>query len=329
MEFPGIILDTSALSQSPPPDQHTIYDVLILGGGPAAMSAAIYAARKMLNIAVITVDFGGQLKETTEVENYLGFQNINASDLVSRFEEHVKSFHLPIGIGIAVKEVRKKDTVFMVLMEDGMSFSGKSIIYATGERHRRLAIPGEKEFAGNGVSYCAICDAPLYKNKKVMVVGGGNSAFTTALDLSRGNAEIIIVNVVRGWQADAILQQKVKSYEKVEFLDLHEVIRIEGREKVEAAVLRMRETGKEKRVPVDGIFVEIGLLPNSAPVRNLVNLNEIGEVVVDCICRTSVPGFFAAGDVTTIPHKQIIISAGEGSKAALSAYEYLVQSSQI
>jgi len=329
MGFPGIILDTSLFAQLKPPDQHTIYDILILGGGPAAMSAAIYAARKMLNIAIITVDFGGQVKETTEVENYLGFQSINAGELVSRFDEHVKSFHLPISIGIAVKEVNKKDTVFRVLMEDGISFSGKSVIYATGERHRRLAILGEKEFTGNGVSYCAICDAPLYKDKKVVVVGGGNSAFTTVLDLLRGNAEVILVNVVRGWQADAIIQQRVRSYGKVEFLDLHEVIRIEGKETVEAAVLKNRATGEEKRVLVDGIFVEIGLLPNSDPVKNLVNLNERGEVIVDCICRTSVPGFFAAGDVTTIPHKQIIISAGEGAKAALSAYDYLVETSQI
>lgn len=293
------------------------------------MSAAVYAARKMLNIAIITLDFGGQIRETSEVENYLGFQTINASDLVSRFDEHVKSFHLPIAIGIAVKEVSKKDTIFTVLMEDGTNFSGKSVIYATGEKHRRLAIRGEKELTGKGVSYCAICDAPLYKDKKVMVVGGGNSAFTTALDLSRGNAEVVLVNVVRGWQADAILQQRVRSYKKVEFLDLHEVIRIEGKENVEAAVLKNRANGEEKRVPVDGIFVEIGLLPNSDPVKNLVILNERSEVIVDCICRTSVPGFFAAGDVTTIPHKQIIISAGEGAKAALSAYDYLVETSQI
>jgi alkyl hydroperoxide reductase subunit F len=329
MEFPGVILDTSAFSQAPPPDQYTIYDMLILGGGPAAMSAAVYAARKMLNIAIITVNFGGQLKETTEVENYLGFQNINANDLVSRFEEHVKSFQLPIGIGIAVKEVVKKDTVFAVLMENGISFLGKTVLYTTGERHRELAIPGEKEFTGKGVSYCAICDAPLYRDKKVMIIGGGNSAFTTALDLSRGNAEIILVNVIRGWQADTIIQQRVRSYGKVEFLDFHEVVRIEGKESVEAAVLKNRTTGEEKRVSVDGIFVEIGLLPNSDPVKNLVNLNERGEVIVDCSCRTSVPGLFAAGDVTTIPHKQIIISAGEGAKAALSAYDFLVKTSQI
>lgn len=329
MEFPGIILVTSLFAQLTTPDHGTTYDMLILGGGPAAMSAAIYAARKMLNIAIISLDFGGQIRETSEIENYLGFQNINANDLVSRFDQHVKNFNIPIALGIAIKEVSNKDTIFSVLMEDGTSFLGRTVIFATGESHRRLRIPGEKELIGKGVSYCATCDAPLYKGKKVLVVGGGNSAFTAALDLSRGNAEIILVNVVQGWQADRILQQRVKSYEKVQFLDLHEVIRIEGKENVEAALLRYRQTGEEKRIPVDGIFIEIGLLPNSAPVKNLVPLNKMGEVIIDCSCRTSIPGFFAAGDVTIVPHKQIIISAGDGAKAALTAYDYLVETSQI
>jgi NADH-dependent peroxiredoxin subunit F len=329
MEFPQFILNTSAVTQPTPPDHHTRYDMLILGGGPAAMSAAVYAARKMLNIALITLDFGGQINETWDVENYLGFQHINAKDLVDRFLEHVKSFNLPVGIGVAVKEVSKNNNIFIVVMEDGARFMGKTVIYVTGERHRRLTVPGEKEFMGKGISYCAICDAPLYKDRKVMIVGGGNSAFTTALDLSRGNAEITIVNVVQGWQADAILQQRVREYQKIEFLDSYEVIRIEGGKNVEGAVVRNRSTGEERRLSVNGIFVEIGLLPNSDPVKNLVKLNEGGEVIVDCTCRTNVSGLFAAGDVTTVPHKQIIISAGEGAKAALSAYDYLVQTSQV
>jgi alkyl hydroperoxide reductase subunit F len=329
MEFPGIILDTSAFTEVPSPDQHTIYDMLVLGGGPAAMSAAVYAARKMLNISIITLNFGGQLKETSFVENYLGFQTIHANDLVSRFDEQVKSFSFPIGMGVAIKEVRKEDSIFSVLMEDGTRFSGRTIIFATGERHRRLKIPGEEEFMGRGVSYCATCDAPLYKEKKVLVVGGGNSAFTTALDLSRGNAELILANVAQGWQADAFLREKIRRYEKAELLDLHELVAIEGMERVESAVLKDHRTGEEKMAPVDGIFIEIGLLPNSRPAADLVKLNEVGEVVIDCLCRTNVPGFFAAGDVTTVPHKQIIISAGEGAKAALTAYTYLVETSQI
>ncbi len=323
MEFPGIFLNTSLFAELKTPDQQTLYDVLIIGGGPAAMSAAIYAARKMLNIAIITIDFGGQVKETSEVENYLGFQNINANELISRFEEHVKAFNLPINTGVAVKEIIKKENIFTVLMEDGKSFSGKSVIFATGQHHKRLAIPGERELTGKGVSYCSICDAPLFVNKKVMVVGGGNSAFTTGLDLSRGNTEIILVNLVKGWQADEILIERLKNYRKVQLLDLHELIRINGKDKVESATLRNLITNEEITIQLDGIFIEIGNLPNSESIRNLVNLNEKDEVMVDCVCRTNVPGFFAAGDVTSIPHKQIIISAGEGAKAALSAYEFL------
>jgi alkyl hydroperoxide reductase subunit F len=329
MEFPGIILDTLIIAQLRKPDQNTLYDMLIVGGGPSAMSAAVYAARKMINLAILTIDFGGLMNETSEIENYLGFQNINAKDLVSRFEEHVKSFEIPASYGIPVKEIKKRDNTFSIFLEDGTSYSGRTIIYATGERHRELSVPGGKEFVGKGISYCATCDAPLFKNKKVIIVGGGNSAFTTALDLTRVNAEIILVNAQKGWQVDEILKQRVKKYDKVHFLDNHEIIRIEGKDKVESSIIKNRDTGEEKRIDIDGIFIEIGLVPNSAPIRNLVELNEQGEVIVDCLCRTSVPGFFSAGDVTSVPYKQIIISAGEGAKAALSAYDYLVQTSQI
>jgi alkyl hydroperoxide reductase subunit F len=329
LEFPGIILDISSISPLRKPDHNAIYDMLILGGGPAALSAAVYSARKMLNLALITLDFGGQIEETSEVENYLGFQSIKARDLVTRFEEHVKSFDIPVSIGVSIMEVKKKEDIFTVLMEDGTTFSGRTVIFATGERHRQLNVPGEKEMLGKGVTYCATCDAPLFKGKKVIVVGGGNSAFTTAIDLLKVDAEIILVNFASRWQADETLKQRVNQSNKVQFFDSHEILRIEGKKKVEAAVIRNRKNGEEKRVIADGIFLEIGLLPNSDPVKNLVELNNQGEVIIDCFCRTSVPGLFGAGDVTTVPHKQIIISAGEGAKAALSAYDYLVKYSQI
>jgi len=328
VELPAIILDLSSVSLRKP-DHDTVYDMLILGGGPAAMSAVIYAARKMINLAVITIDFGGQMNETSDVENYLGFQSIKARDLVARFQEHIMSFDIPVSMGIPILEVKKKGNIFEVLIEDQTSFLGHSIIFATGKRHRPLIVPGEKELVGKGVAYCATCDAPLYKDKKVMIVGGGNSAFTTAIDLLRLNAGATLVNFVGGWQADEALQQRVKKYEKAQFLDYHEVLRVEGKDKLEAVVIRDRKTGEEKRVDVDGVFVEIGLLPNSDPVKNLVQVNKYGEVIVDCFCRTNIPGLFGAGDVTDVPHKQIIISAGEGAKAALSAYDYLIEKSQI
>jgi alkyl hydroperoxide reductase subunit F len=329
VELPGIILDISSISTLRKPDHSPIYDLLILGGGPAAMSAVVYAARKMINLAVITVDFGGQMNETSDVENYLGFQSIKARDLVAKFQEHTLSFDIPVSMGSPITEVKKKENIFEVFMEDGTSFSGYTVIFATGKRPRPLTVPGEKQLVGKGVAYCATCDAPLYKDRKVMIVGGGNSAFTTALDLLRLNAEAVLINFISGWQADETLQQRVRKHEKVQFLDYHEVLRVEGKDKVEAVVIRNRKTSEERRVAVDGVFVEIGLLPNSDPVKNLVELNKYGEVKVDCFCRTNVPGLFAAGDVTDVPQKQIIISAGEGAKAALSAYDYLIEKSQI
>jgi len=329
MEFPGFILDTSAFSDLPKPDESTKYDMLIIGGGAAAMSAAIYAARKMLSLALISIDFGGLMNEASEIENYLGFQSIQARDLASRFEEHVKGFNVPVSLGVAVEVVQRDNDFFTVRLEDGRTYSGRTLVFATGERHRELTVPGAREFIGKGVSYCATCDAPFFKDKKVMVVGGGNSAFSTILDLIRVNAEIVIVNFSKGWQADTILLQRAKQYSHITFFDYHELIRINGEETVESATIRNRESQEEETVDIDGIFIEIGLMPNSGPVKNLVELNETGEVIIDHECRTKVPGFFSAGDVTSIPHKQIIISAGEGAKASLSAYEYLVKTSQI
>ncbi len=329
MEFPGIILDTASFSRQKQPDTSAVYDLLIIGGGAAAMSAAVYAARKMINLAILTVDFGGLINETSEIENYLGFQNINAADLAARFEEHVKTFDLPVSIGRAVKEIRKKDGAFEVHMEDGTAYAGKTVLFATGERHRELNVPGEKEFRGKGVSYCATCDAPLYKNRKVLIVGGGNSAFTTALDLMRANADITLVNFTKGWQADATLQLRIKNYAKAELLDNHEVLRIDGKGVVESAVIRQRGSETEKSIPVEGVFIEIGLLPNSGPVKGLAELNKVGEVIIDCVCRTNIAGLFSAGDVTTVPYKQIVISAGEGAKAALAACDFLIESSQL
>ena len=329
MEFPGFILDTSAFSELPKPDGSTTYDMLIIGGGAAAMSAAIYGARKMLSLALISIDFGGLMNEASEIENYLGFQSIQAKDLASRFEERVKGFNVPVSLGIAVKEVQRLDDLFTVRLEDGKKFSGRTLIFATGERHRELSVPGARDLIGRGVSYCATCDAPFFKEKKVMVVGGGNSAFSTILDLIRVNAEIIVVNFSKGWQADTILLHRAEQYSYIKFLDHHELVRINGGEKVESATIRNRESQQEETINCDGIFIEIGLIPNSGPVKNLVELNETGEVVIDHKCKTRVAGFFSAGDVTCVPHKQIIISAGEGAKASLSAYDYLVQTAQI
>jgi alkyl hydroperoxide reductase subunit F len=329
MDFPNFSLDTSLLEKAKKLEPKVRYDLLILGGGPAAMSAAVYAARKMLKLAIITKDFGGQVRETSEVENWLGFQSINAKDLADMFEEHVKSFDIPVSLGTIATEVKKEVDTFKVRIDNDQIYSSQSLILATGKRHRPLNVRGEKELMGRGVAYCATCDAPFFRGKKVVVAGGGNSAFTTAIDLLKVEAEVTLVNFVKGWQADAVLQERVKQTDKVRLLDYHQVVRIEGKDRVTAMVVKNRETEKEEKLETNGIFVEIGLLPNSESVKNLVELNEHGEVIVDCSCRTSVEGLFGAGDVTTVPHKQIVIAAGEGAKAALSAYNYLINKSLV
>ena len=329
MDFPTFTLDTTLLEEAKEPEVGVTYDLIILGGGPAAMSAAVYAARKMLTIAILTKDFGGQIRETSEVENWLGFQNINAKDLADSFEEHVKSFSVPVGLGAGITEVAKESDTFRVSADNGTVHSSRTLILATGKRHRPLNVPGEKELVGRGVAYCATCDAPLYKGRKVVVAGGGNSAFTTAMDLLKVNAEVTLVNFLRGWQADEALQGRMKRGGKVKFLEYHRVTKIEGEQRVTGVVVTNRETDKEETLAADGIFVEVGLLPNNDMVKDLVELNDQGEVIVDCMCRTSVEGLYGAGDVTTVPHKQIVIAAGEGAKAALSAYSYLINKSLI
>jgi len=324
MDMPGFKLDMGALMDTKAPESGTEYEMLVLGGGPAAMNAAIYAARKMVKLAVLTKDFGGQMLETSEVENWLGYQTVDAKDLASQFEEHVKSFEIPVSLGPSIKKVEKEGDVFKVTTDDGKTYKGKTIVYALGMHHRSLGVPGENTFSGKGVAYCATCDAPFYKKKKVVVVGGGNSAFTTALDLSKVEATITVINFVKGWDADGSLVKRVKHYDLAELLDYHQVLEIKGKEKVGSVLIKDRETEQRREIEADGVFVEIGLQTNIGPVKDLVNMNQQGEIEVDCSCRTNVKGFFAAGDVTTVPYKQIVIAAGEGAKAALAAHQYLV-----
>jgi len=325
MEFPGIKLDLSAMGKENRPDPSQTYDLLVLGGGPAALSAAIYAARKTLKMALLALDLGGQISETSEIENYPGFQAITGQELVEKFKQHVKKFDVPILEGEKVKEVRKEGEFFKAETEGGRVFSGRTVIVATGKRHKPLNVPGEKELVGKGVAYCATCDAPFFKDKRVVVAGGANSAFTAALDLLKVAREVTLVNFIPGWQADEVVRQSVEKHDNVRLLDEHAVVRINGSDTVTSVEVKDRKTGEQKTIPADGIFIEIGLLPNSEPIRNLAELNEWGELIVDCHCRSNVEGLFGAGDVTTVPHKQVIIAAGEGAKAALSAYEHLAK----
>jgi NADH-dependent peroxiredoxin subunit F len=323
MELGELSFDLAKLGEGNRPDPGTLYDLIIVGGGPAAMSAAIYAARKMMNLAILTYDFGGQIGVTSEVENYLGFQSIKGPDLVEKFQEQLNEFKVPVQQGEKVVNVDRDQDKFTVTTDGGSTFTAKTVIVATGKRDRPLNVPGEQELVGRGVAYCATCDAPFFRDRKVVVAGGGNSAFTAVQDLLRVTPHVTMVNFASGWQADEVFLRNLAKYETLEKIDNTEIFKIDGDTGVTGVWIRDRESGKERLLESDGIFIEIGLLPNSEPVKGLVETNDNDEVIVDCNSRTNVPGLFGAGDVTTVPYKQIVISAGEGAKAALASYEYL------
>lgn len=304
-----------------------VYDVIVVGGGPAALTAAVYCLRKGVSTGLITMDFGGQVGETASVENYMGYKYIEGAGLVDKFREQVDQFE--IGISDGKRAVAIADgPVKKVTLEDGSLFQARALIITTGKSWRRLGVPGEKELTGRGVAYCAICDAPLFAGKDVMVVGGGNSAVEAAIDLARRARHVTVVQFLAELTADRVLVDSFKGYSNTTVYYEHEVTEIRGKDTVEGAVIRSRTSGERRDLPVKGVFIEIGLIPNTDLVKGLLDLNESGEIVVDCACRTSRPGIFAAGDVTSVPFKQIIIAAGEGAKAALAACEFVLRESR-
>jgi len=323
----GVILpQTERKAETPPVESGLQYELIIVGGGPAGLTAGVYAARKMLKTLLISKDIGGQILLTSEVENYMGFYYIEGVELVQKFEEQIRRHPIDIDLGQTVVKIEHSPPGFRVLTESGKLFGGTTVIIATGKRSRQLDVPGERELVGRGVSYCATCDAPLFAGKDVAVIGGGNSAFTAVNDLLNiGATHIHLVNILDSLQADPVLIEKTKNPRKLELYLGHEVVEIGGAGgRVANITIRNRRTGKTKILEVEGVFVEIGLVPNSELVKGLVEMNQWGEIVTDCYARTSTPGVFAAGDVTTVPEKQIVVAAGDGCKAALGAYAYLL-----
>lgn len=300
-----------------------VYDVLIIGGGPAALTAAVYCMRKGVKAGLITLDVGGQVAETSTIENYMGYSHIEGITLVQRFKEQVEQFEIGFLQGYKATKVID-DNIKKVECEDANVYLTKSIIITTGKRWRRLNIPGEAELTGKGVAYCAICDAPLFKDKDVIVVGGGNSAIEAAIDLAKVATSVTVVQLLPHLTADKVLIDELSKFTNVTVLFEHEVRAIHGTQSVEAVTLFDNKNKKDDTRKVQGIFIEIGLVPNTEFVKDVVALNQYGEIIVDCSCRTSRPGIFAAGDVTSVPYKQIIIAAGEGAKAALSACDYVL-----
>jgi NADH-dependent peroxiredoxin subunit F len=305
-------------------DRTRLYDVLILGGGPAALTAAVYCMRKGVSTGLITMDFGGQVAETSAVENYMGYKYIEGIQLTERFKEQVNQFEISIAQGNRVSGI-KPGRNWTVTLDDGSACSGRTIIITTGKSWRKLNVPGEKELTGRGVAYCATCDAPLFAGKRVVVVGGGNSGVESAIDLAKIAESVTLVQFLPALTADRVLVDALASFKNVDILFEHEIAEIRGSSSVESVSVRARAGGAVRKLDVEGIFIEIGLVPNSDFTKGLLDLNEAGEIVVDSACRTSASGIFAAGDVTSVPFKQIIIAAGEGAKAALAACEYLLK----
>lgn len=303
-----------------------IYDVLIIGGGPAGLTAAMYASRKMLSVLVLTENIGGQALESWAIENYMGFRLVTGGELMQKFEEKVRE---EAGITLELDSVTAlhegTNGGFAADTASGRTFSARSVIITSGMRPQWLGLPEEKRFIGRGESICSTCDGPLFAGKTVAVVGGGNYALTTAIEMS-GIAKEVHLIVRSKLRADEIYQ---KEYASVKNIITHKpavVTAIHGETLVQGVTITNPETGKETRLAVEGIFLAIGHQPNNAFLDGFVDLNEHGEIKIDVNCTTSRPGVFAAGDITEVHSKQVIIASGEGAKAALEAYQYLSRS---
>lgn len=301
-----------------------LYDLIIVGGGPAGITAGIYAARQRLNTLLITKSFGGQISQkAVTVENYPGFGEISAMELVQKFEKHLRKQRIDIERD-QVKDIKKIGEKFFVTTRNKNKFTGKTVIVASGADPRPLEIPGEKEFLGKGVSYCSICDGYFFSDKVVAIIGGGNAAFETAIFLNKIAKKIYILEYGEGVKADAENREKVGKIGKVKVITNAAMKEIKGDKFVSSIIYQDRKKGKTVDLPVDGIFVEIGSQPATSFVKNLVDFNEKDEIIVDPkTSQTKTPGLFAAGDVDDVPYKQIVIAAGEGAKVALSVYDYL------
>ncbi len=299
--------------------------MIIVGGGPAAISAGIYAVRKGLKTLLIAQDWGGQLNWTNLIENYPGFESITGPELVKKLVAHLKKYQgedLEIRERSEIKKIEAEKEQ-LVKVEADKVYQAKALILATGRNYKKLGIPGEKEFSSKGVSYCVTCDGPIFKDKKVAVIGGGNAGLEAALDLLDYASKIYLLEFLPQLTADEYLQKMVRKNSKINILTNVAVQEIKGEQFVNGLVYQERDSQKEKEITLEGVFVGIGTRANSSPVKNVVELNQEGEVKIDEKNRTSVRNIFAAGDVTDVSHKQIVVAAGEGVKAALNVYQYL------
>ena len=307
------------------------FDVLVVGGGPAGAAAAIYAARKGIRTGVAAERFGGQVLDTLGIENFISVKETEGPKLAAALEQHVKEYDVDImnlQRATALVPAATPGGLIEVKLENGASLRSKSVIISTGARWRSMNVPGEAEYRTKGVAYCPHCDGPLFKGKRVAVIGGGNSGVEAAIDLAGIVAHVTLIEFSDLLRADAVLQTKLRSLPNVTILMSAQTTEVHGDgQKVNGLSYKDRVSGELRRVDLEGIFVQIGLLPNSDWLKGTVELSPRGEVIVDSHGQTSVPGVFAAGDVTTVPYKQIIIAMGEGAKASLGAFDHLIRSS--
>jgi alkyl hydroperoxide reductase subunit F len=330
MELDEIVnkIDASAsLKEAEKISKKETYDILIIGGGPAGSSAAIYSARKGIRTGIVAERFGGQVMDTLGIENFISVKATEGPKLVTALEEHVKEYEVDIMNLQRAKSIQKNDknALFEVELENGGRLKSKSVIVATGARWRELNIPGEKEFKGKGVAYCPHCDGPLFKGKHVAVIGGGNSGVEAAIDLANIVGHVTLFEFAPELKADDILQKRLYSLSNVDVVLNAQTLEVIGADKVNSMIYLDRKTNEKKTISLEGIFIQIGLLPNTDFVKNTVDLSKFGEIIIDGHGQSSLPGLFAAGDVTTVPYKQIIIALGEGAKASLGAFDYLIR----
>jgi alkyl hydroperoxide reductase subunit F len=307
------------------------FDVLVIGGGPAGAAAAIYAARKGIRTGVAAERFGGQVLDTMAIENFISVTYTEGPKLASALEQHVREYDVDImNLQRASKLIPANEPggLIEVQLENGASLKSRSVVLSTGARWRQMNVPGEQEYKNKGVAYCPHCDGPLFKGKRVAVIGGGNSGVEAAIDLAGIVAHVTLIEFDAQLRADEVLQRKLRSLKNVEVIVSGQTTEVLGDgQKVTGLVYKDRVEGDAHRVELDGVFVQIGLLPNTEWLKGAIALSPRGEIEVDSHGRTSVPGVFAAGDATTTPFKQIVIAMGEGSKAALSAFDHLIRTS--
>ncbi len=298
------------------------WDMLIVGGGPAGLNAALYAKRKGMEVGILTDEIGGQLHNTATVDNYLGISDVEGADLSDKFLDHVQKLDVPILKSVRVEQIDHRDPDFDVLLTNGRVFRTKTVLIATGGFPRKLGVPGEKEFNNKGVTYCAICDAPFFKDKDVIVAGGGNAAAEGVLDLVPWAKSITVVHRSQ-WRADSVLLEKLNEIDKLTVHLETQIKEVYGDDTMQGIKAYDKVNDTMRDFKAEGLLIEIGRVPNTGYVKDLVETNDNNEILVDSNQETSIKGLYAAGDVVSQPFKQVVISSAEGAKAALAANQYL------